>query len=85
MIIIIYPKICTILINHYLQVPEQQKVANDFAISKNSLTLVVQFKSSKKLNDMAKIIIKNEKITAFGRIIFVLDKYDTLCMTRREK
>ena len=47
-------------------------------MSKISLTLVVQFKSSKKLNDMAKLAIKNEKITAFGGINFVLDKFDAL-------
>ena len=37
-------------------------------MSKISLTLVVHFKSSKNLNDMAKLAIKNEKITAFGGI-----------------
>ncbi len=47
-------------------------------MSKISLTLVVHFKSSKKLNDMAKVAIKNEKITAFGGINFVLDKFDAL-------
>ena len=47
-------------------------------MSKISLTLVVHFKSSKNLNDMAKLAIKNEKITAFGGINFVLDKFDAL-------
>jgi len=44
---------------------EQQKVAQDFAISNNSLALVMQFKSSKKMNDMAKVAQKNDKITAW--------------------
>jgi hypothetical protein len=48
-----------------LQVPEQQFVTKNFVLSRFSLTLVVQFKSSKNMNDMAKIAIKNEKITAF--------------------
>ena len=43
-----------------------------------SLTLVLQFKTSKIINDMAKIALKNEKITAFGGINFVLDKFDAL-------
>ena len=33
-----------------------------------SLTLVLQIKSSKIINDMAKISIKSEKITPFGGI-----------------
>ena len=44
---------------------EQQKVAQDFAISNNSLALVMQLKSSKKMNDMAKVAQKNDKITAW--------------------
>ena len=42
-----------------------------------SLTLVLQIKTSKIINDMAKIQQKSEKITAFGGIFFVLDKSDT--------
>ena len=35
-----------------------------------SLTLVLQFKTSKIINDMAKVQIKSEKVTPFGgRII----------------
>ena len=37
-----------------------------------SLTLVLQIKTSKIINDMAKIQQKSEKITAFGGIFFVL-------------
>ena len=33
-----------------------------------SLTLVLRFKTSKIINDMAKVQIKSEKITAFGGI-----------------
>ena len=40
-----------------------------------SLTLVLQIKTSKIINDMAKVSIKSEKITAFGGILFVLDKF----------
>ena len=42
-------------------------MANDFVISDFSLTLVLRFKTSKKIfNDMAKVSIKSEKITPFG-------------------
>ena len=44
-----------------------------------SLTLVLRFKTSKKIfNDMAKVSIKSEKITAFGGIFFVLDIFDRI-------
>ena len=43
-----------------------------------SLTLVLQIKTSKIINDMAKIQQKSEKITAFGGIFFVLDKFDSI-------
>jgi len=33
-----------------------------------SLTLVLQFKTSKIINDMAKVQIKSEKVTPFGGI-----------------
>ena len=39
-----------------------------------SLTLVLQIKTSKIINDMAKVSIKSEKIIALGGIFFVLDK-----------
>ena len=43
-----------------------------------SLTLVLQIKTSKIINDMAKVSIKSEKITAFGGIFFVLDIFDRI-------
>ena len=43
-----------------------------------SLTLVLQFKTSKIINDVAKVQIKSEKITPFGGIFFVLDKFDRI-------
>ena len=58
--------------------PEQQKVlrlakrqsraAQDFAMSKNSLILVLQNKQENSTIDMAKIHIKSEKLTPFGGI-----------------
>ena len=43
-----------------------------------SLTLVLQIKTSKIINDMAKVQQKSEKITAFGGIFFVLDRFDRI-------
>ena len=43
-----------------------------------SLTLVLQIKTSKIINDMAKVQQKTEKITAFGGIFFVLDRFDRI-------
>jgi hypothetical protein len=40
-----------------------------------SLTFVLQIKTSKIINDMAKVSKKSEKITAFGGIFFILDKF----------
>ena len=37
-----------------------------------SLTLVLQIKTSKIINDIAKVSIKSEKITAFGGIFLVV-------------
>ena len=45
-------------------------------MSEISLTLVLQIKTSKIINDMAKVQQKSEKISAFGGIFFVLDKFD---------
>ena len=48
-----------------------------------SLTLVLQIKTSKIINDMAKVQQKSEKISAFGGIFFVLDKFDrTVCFAK---
>ena len=38
-----------------------------------SLTLVLRLKTSKIINDMAKVSIKSEKITPFGEIIHVME------------
>ena len=43
-----------------------------------SLTLVLQIKTSKIINDMAKVQHKSEKISAFGGIFFVLDIFDRI-------
>ena len=43
-----------------------------------SLTLVLQIKTSKIINDMAKVQQKSEKICAFGGIFSVLDKFDSI-------
>ena len=43
-----------------------------------SLTLVLQIKTSKIINDMAKVQQRSEKITAFGGTFFVLDKFDSI-------
>ena len=43
-----------------------------------SLTLVLHFKTSKNFNGMAKVQQRSEKITAFGGIFFVLDKFDSI-------
>jgi hypothetical protein len=45
-------------------------------MSEISLTLVLQIKTSKIINDVAKVSKKSEKITAFGGMFFVLDKFD---------
>ena len=43
-----------------------------------SLTLVLRLKTSKIINDMAKLRQKSEKISAFGGIFFVLDRFDRI-------
>ena len=43
-----------------------------------SLILVLQIKTSKIINDMAKVQQKSEKISAFGGIFFVLDRFDRI-------
>ena len=40
------------------------------------LIFVLQFKTSKIINDMTKIIIKSQKITPFGGIFHVMEKFD---------
>ena len=41
-----------------------------------SLILVLQFKTSKIINGMANISIKSQKITPFGGIFHVMEKFD---------
>jgi len=45
------------------------------AMSDFSLTLVLQFKTSKIINDMAKVQIKSERITPFGGIFHVRELF----------
>ena len=40
-----------------------------------SLTLVLQIKTSKIINDMAKVQIKSEKVTPFGGIFHVRELF----------
>ena len=40
-----------------------------------SLTLVLQFKTSKIINDMAKVQIRSEKVTPFGGIFHVRELF----------
>ena len=40
-----------------------------------SLTLVLQIKTSKIINDMAKLSIKSERITPFGGIYYVRELF----------
>ena len=40
-----------------------------------SLTLVLQFKTSKIINDMVKVQIKSEKVTPFGGIFHVRELF----------
>jgi len=44
-------------------------------MSEISLTLVLQIKTSKIINDMAKVSIKSEKITPFGGIFHVREQF----------
>jgi len=53
----------------------QQNIAQDFAMSDFSLTLVLHFKTSKIFNGMAKVQIKSEKITPFGGIFHVREQF----------
>ena len=47
-------------------------------MSEISLTLVLQIKTSKIIYGMAKVSKKSEKISAFGGIFFVLDRFDRI-------
>ena len=43
-----------------------------------SLTLVLQFKTSKIINDMAKVQIKSEKVTPIGGIFYVRELFSVI-------
>ena len=45
-------------------------------MSEFSLTLVLQFQTSKIIHDMTNISIKSQKITPFGGIFHVMEKFD---------
>ena len=64
--------------------PEQQKVAQDFAMSNNSLILVLQNKQENSTIDMAKIQIKSEKLTPFGGISVQIKFSNERMCTRKE-
>ena len=57
--------------------PEQQKVAQDFAMSEFSLILVLQKKQEKPTIDMAKIQIKSERHTPFGGLFSIMEQFDS--------
>ena len=42
-----------------------------------SLTLVLQFKTSKIINDVAKVQIKSEEVTPFGGIFSIMEQFDS--------
>ena len=46
-------------------------------MTKITVTLVLQIKAT-EINDMAKVSIKSEKITAFGEMFFNLDIFDSI-------
>ena len=56
---------------------EQQKVAQDFAMSEFSLILVLQKKQENPTIDMVKIQIKSEKLTPFGGLFSIMEQFDS--------
>jgi len=54
---------------------QESRATQDFVMSDFSLTLVLQFKTSKIINDMAKVQIKSEKVTPFGGIFHVRELF----------
>ena len=68
----------TLRFNIFCKLPEQQKVAQQFAISEFSLVLVLQNNQIKTLDDMAKVQIKSEKPTPFGGIFSIMEQIDAL-------
>ena len=47
-------------------------------MSEISLILVLQIKTNKILNDMAKLQIKSEKLTPFGGFFSIMEQFDAL-------
>ena len=47
-------------------------------MSEISLILVLQIKTNKILNDMAKVQIKSEKLTPFGGFFSIMEQFDAL-------
>ena len=58
-------------------VKRQSRAAQDFAMSKNLLILVLQNKQENSTIDMAKIHIKSEKLTPFGGIFSIMEQFDS--------
>jgi hypothetical protein len=63
----------------------RQKVAQDFVMSDFSLTLVLRLKTSKIINDMAKVQIKSEIITPLGGIFHVGELFSRFAGKRQHK
>ena len=59
----------------FLRGKRQSRAAQDLAMSDFSLTLELRLKTSKIINDMAKVSIKSEKINPFGGIIYVREHF----------
>ncbi len=47
-------------------------------MSEDSLSLVLHIKANKSSSDMAKVLIKSERITPFGGIFSIMEQFDAL-------
>ena len=73
-----YPRFGWVDILRFQQ-PEQQKVAQDFAMSDFFTYLSAAKRSiAKSPNDMANVQIKSEKLTPFGGIFPIMEQFDAL-------
>ena len=54
------------------------QAAQDFAMSEDSLNLVLQKQSNKTSSGITKIQIKSEKHTSFGGIFPIMEKFDRM-------
>ena len=52
--------------------------ARDYAMSDFSPTLVLQTSIAKSPNDMANVQIKSEKLTPFGGILSIMEKFGSV-------